>query len=178
MYNEYIMNIYRKKIFALAEEPKAKIFFNSRLEHSLVVHTAIVKYSKEHIYILCRSFCDDIIVENKEYLIYMDSFLSNPKRKVKILFSDYKEEFKEKKLYKIFKAHKNQVEMKKTNCKFFKDNKEINFTVSDGRTFRFELNAEKKIAVGNFNNEKQAKKLEDFFLETFNSEKSNNIYWN
>lgn len=159
---------YKKDIFELAKLKENKVFYNSSEKHASIVHQAIMKYAESYVYILCSSLCTDIS-NNDEYCELTDKFLSSDsKHQIKIIFTSYDKEFKNKNLSKVFAKYHLQVEMRKFDGRVTINNKPVHFTISDDRAFRLETDIDKHMAFGNFNGELQAKFLKDKFLTIFN----------
>lgn len=159
---------YKEDIFRLAKSKENKIFYNSSEKHASIVHQAIMKYAENYVYILCSSLCTDIS-NNTEYCSLTDEFLSRDcNHQIKIIFTSYEKDFKNKDLFKVFDKYPLQVEMRKFDGKVTVNNKPIHFTISDDRAYRFETDIEKHMAFGNFNGKTQAMSLKEKFLIIFN----------
>jgi hypothetical protein len=160
---------YKQKIRNLAENRINEMFYNTDTEHATIVLTELIKNAEEYVYIVAENM-NPAATDNEEYLSAVESFLT--KGKMKILLTNYdKEKFGNSKIGKLLNTHPDVVEIKHSGGRKVKrDDIPINFTVSDGRAFRFERDIEENIAFGNFNDTETANILENSFINLFSNE--------
>ena len=167
---------YRESIKWLAKNRSNKVIFNTNEAHAVVILSEMLKNAEDYVHILCENM-NPKVTDEDEYVDAMRKFLNNDKHKIKVLLTDYDKndkKFDDRKIVKLFKNHKEQVEMKyfEPKAKVISGDTPINWTVSDNRAFRFEKDIEKCIASVNFNNPPLAKKLNESFNAFFNDDDS------
>lgn len=161
------MELYKKAIFALAEERKDQLFYNSSELHAEIVHQAIAKTAERYICILSGSLCTEIS-NNERYCELMNEFLSkDASRKVQIILTDYQESFLLKSLNIVFQKYRKQVDVRRFNGSVRRNNLPVHFTFADDRMFRLETDIEKHMAFGNFNSPEQVMSLKNVFNDVF-----------
>ena len=73
----------------------------------------------------------------------------------------------------IHRSPRKYIPVPRVKHKTVKQNgKDVHFTVSDDRAYRFETDVENHLAKGNFKDEEYSKELENIFRQVFNSKKS------
>ena len=168
-------SVYADVIFKLAEEKKNEIFYNSSAEHAAIVHQALVKTATEYMYIFSNSMCTEIS-NNRDYCDLVRAFLKeNKNRQIKIVLTDYSEEFTQKPIAKLLAEFPLQVSIKKYPGEVFFKGKPVHFTVTDDRAFRLETDIDNHMAFGNFNSPDQAKAMKEVFEKVFQSKLSSSI---
>ena len=168
-------SVYAEEIFKLAEEKKNEIFYNSSAEHAIIVHQALMKTAEKYVCIFCSSMCSEIS-NNAEYLAYVRSFLDGSKdRQIRILLTDYTDDFWQMPIAKQFTNYSLQVQVKKYDGIVYYKDAPAHFTVVDDRAFRLETDIEKHMAFGNFNSEGQASALKEVFDKMFVSKLSSSV---
>ena len=163
---------YKEKIKYLAENQINEMFFNTDTEHAMIVLTELVKNAKNYVYIVGKNM-DPAVTDNEDYLRAVEDFLKKENAKMKILLTNYdKEKFGNSKIGELLKKNKSPaIEIKHSQNKQVKSNDiPINFTVSDGRAYRFERDIDKHIAFGNFKDTETATVLTETFEQLFASE--------
>lgn len=168
-------SVYSEEIFRLAEEKKNEIFYNSSAEHAIIVHQALMKTAERYVCIFSSSMCSEIS-NNDEYIAYVRNFLEGGKdRYIKILLTDYSNDFWKNPIAKVLTHYPQQVQIKKYDGNvYYKDNP-THFTVTDDRAFRLETDIKNHMAFGNFNSEEQAKALKSVFDKMFLSRLSSTV---
>jgi len=166
-----LLDSYKKKIRNLAEKRTNEMFFNTDAKHATIVLTELIKNAEDYVYIVGENM-DPTVTDDEEYLDAVENFLKKENAKMKILLTDYnKKEFDNSKIGKLLSRYKNVVEIKDSQKELVKsDGVTINFTVSDGRAFRFERDVKNRIAFGNFNDTETAISLEKSFENIFANE--------
>ena len=163
-------SLYQEEIRSLAVNRTNKIFYNSNDVHAAIVLSEMIKNAKDHIDIFCQNMCSEVS-NSKEYLDAMESFLSSDSsRKVRIILADYKEDVKNKPIYKLLSEFPDQVTIKRTGEGFWLklNDKLVNFTVTDDVAYRLEVDIDKKMAMGNFNDPERVKPMVNTFDQVFN----------
>lgn len=168
-------SVYAEKIFSLAQDKKNEIFYNSSAEHAIVVHQALMKTAEKYVCIFSSSMCSEIS-NNTEYISYVRKFLEgNKDRYIRILLTDYTDEFLQTKIAKLFAHYPQQVQVKKYDGNVYYKNVPAHFTVTDDRAFRLETDIEKHMAFGNFGSKEQACTLKEVFDKMFISKLASNV---
>ena len=161
------MELYKTEIFALAEGKQNKIFYNSSEQHAEIVHQAIVKTAEDYICIFSGSLCTEIS-NNDYYCDLMDHFLAGGiGRFVRIVLTEYTDEFKSRPLSKIFRKYKEQVEIRRFQGTVRKNGNPVHFAFADDRMFRLETDIVNHMAFGNFNSPDQVTYLKGIFDNVF-----------
>lgn len=162
-----ILELYKEEIFKLAEEKKDNLFYNSSEEHATIVHQAIAKTAEHDINILSSSLCSSIS-NNDDYLECMRCFFSKDSSHfVRVVLTDYNEEFQKKPIASLFREFHNQVELRRFNGVVKSDDKQVHFTYADDRMYRIETDIVKHIAFGNFNSPSRVAILASIFDKVF-----------
>ncbi|MCL2282752.1 MAG: hypothetical protein FWC26_05485 [Fibromonadales bacterium] len=166
------IELYKEKIQELAEKRIDEMFFNVNAEHAMIVVTELMKNAENYVYVVGKNM-DPTVTDNKEYLEAVEFFLKKENSKMKILLTNYdKEKFENSKIGKLlakYMAEHKEIEIRHTEGKQIRREGgiPINFTVSDGRAYRFERDVNNHIAFGNFNDEKTATSLAKKFITFF-----------
>ena len=169
MPNNQTRTVYAEKIFQLAKDKTDEVFYNSSSEHAIIVHQALVQNAESYVYIFSSSMCSEVS-NNTEYVEIVKNFLSNNQNhNIKIILTDYSEDFPKSPIAEVLAKHSKQVEIKKYDGKVMYNGNPVHFTISDDRAFRLETNIEKRMAFGNFNSPHQAKGLKEIFNTIFSS---------
>jgi len=163
---------YEEDIIQLAENKKDEMFYNTDAGHAKIVLRELMKNAAQYVYIICCNMGSDVS-NNAPYIEVVEKFLSaDPKREIKILFTNYDDDsFKQTQIAKSFQKYPEQVSIKALTHGEVIGNKgkPINFTVSDDRAFRMEIDVSEKIAFGNFNKPSDAIILKNHFERFFNN---------
>lgn len=166
-----ILELYKEEIFRLAEEKRDNIFYNSSEEHATIVHQAIASTAEHDINILSSSLCSSIS-NNLDYLTSMRSFFTkDPSHRVRIVLTDYKEEFQDKPIAGLFREFQDQVEIRRFNGVVKNNDKQVHFTYADDRMYRIETDIDKHIAFGSFNSPGRVEFLASIFNQVFDLSK-------
>lgn len=159
--------VYAQKIFGLAKEKKNELFYNSSMEHAIIVHQAIAQNAEDYIYIYSSSMCTEVS-NNPQYCESIDKFLeADKRRRIKVVLTDYNDDFPSKPIALVFAKHPDQVEVKQFEGHVTYNDKHVHFTVSDDRAFRLETDIMNQMAFGNFNSPDQAEDLKNIFEKIF-----------
>ena len=168
-------SVYAEEIFMLAENKKNEIFYNSSAEHAIIVHQALMKTAEKYVCIFSSSMCSEIS-NNTEYIAYVRSFLEGSKdRSIKILLTDYSNDFWKKPIAELLAHYPQQVRVKKYDGNAYYKDHPAHFTITDDRAFRLETDIEKHMAFGNFNSEGQARALKEVFDKMFVSKLASDV---
>lgn len=163
---------YEEEIIQFAENNKDEMFYNIDANHAKIVLRELMKNATQYVYIVCCNMCSDVS-NNDPYIEAVKKFLStDPQREIKILFTNYDSDcFKQTKIEKTLREYPQQVSIKALiNGKITgKGDNPVNFTVSDDKAFRMEIDVNEKTAFGNFNNPPYAKILRKHFDRFFNN---------
>ncbi len=169
MVNNESKSVYAIEIFDLAEKRENKVFYNSSAEHASIVHQALAKYATNYINIFSSSMCS-CVSNNSKYCSLIRTFLdADKKRSIKIVLTDYTDDFLHTEIAKIFAEYPLQVSIKRFNGHLLYKGKPAHFTVSDDRAFRLETDINERMAFGNFNSPEQSMELKNIFDKIFNS---------
>ena len=162
-----ILDFYKEQIFKLAKEKKDDVFYNSSEEHAMIVHQAIANTAEHDINILSSSLCSSIS-NNEDYLKYMRDFLSKDSSHiVRIVLTDYNEEFLNKPIAILFREFHDQVQVRRFNGVVKNEDKQVHFTYADDRMYRIETDIVNHIAFGNFNSPTRVAFLASIFNQVF-----------
>ena len=168
-------SIYAEEIFKLAEEKENRVFYNSSAEHATIVHQALMKTAEQYVYIFSSGMCTEIS-NNNDYCNAARNFLVGDKsRKIKILLTDYSEDFCQMPIAKMLFEYPIQVTVKKYPGNIYYKNSPAHFTVTDDRAFRLETDIKNHMAFGNFNSPTQAIALKSIFEKAFESPLASSI---
>lgn len=167
MTNNQTRTVYAEKIFQLAKDKTDEVFYNSSSEHAIIVHQALVQNAENYVYIFSSSMCSEVS-NNQEYVDMVNKFLADSQNhKIKIILTDYSEDFLNNPIAKVLAKYSRQVEIKRYDGQVMYKKQPAHFTVSDDRAFRLETDIEKRMAFGNFNSPTQAKDLKNIFDKVF-----------
>lgn len=174
MANPYY-SAYEAEIFDLAKNRTDKLFYNSSAEHASIVHKALAMYAQKEICIFSSSMCSEVS-NNEEYCALIKKFLlKSENNKIRIILTDYNDNFCCQQIYQVLKYHPSQVCIKAYNGGVKYNDKEAHFTVVDDSAFRLETDIEKRMAFGNFNDQTKAVALKEVFDRIFNSENAKTV---
>jgi len=160
---------YEEEIANLAAKKKNKRFYNSDSEHAKIVVRELMANADSYVYIVCCDMCADVS-NNDSYIEAVKNFLTkDSKPKIEILFTHYKNYFMDLPIAQTLKQYPEQVLLKRLpeGMLIGKDGNQIDFTVSDDRAYRVEIDVDNQIAFGNFNNCENAKVLKERFEHFF-----------
>ena len=168
-------SVYAEDIFKLAEGKINEIFYNSSAEHAIIVHQALMKTAERYVCIFSSSMCSEIS-NNSDYIAYVRSFLEGSKdRTIRILLTDYTDNFWNMPIAKLLAHYPQQVEVKRYDGNVYYKDTPVHFTVTDDRAFRLETDIKKHMAFGNFKSERQAGALKEVFDKMFISKMASNV---
>ena len=161
------MESYKEEIFDLAKGKKEQLFYNSSEQHAQIVHQAIAQTAEKYICILSASLCSEIS-NNDTYCNSIRAFLSkDPSRMIKIVLTDYDEQFQGKQLATVLRLYASQVDVRQFSGSVRKEGHPIHFTFADDRMFRLETDIVNHMAYGSFNLPDQVKGLKTVFDQVF-----------
>lgn len=173
------MDQYRMAVKDYAANNTPYLFHNQGDEHALIILTNLFINAKEHIRIAANKLYNDEVVNTKEYIDSMRSFLDRNDTKLSILITKRpsKEEIKkcpkENTFYWMLFNHpayyQGRVEIKEGNGKSFhdKDGQQVNFCTGDDLMYRLENAIVERKAIANFGDREMTGKLIKAFDNSF-----------
>ena len=163
---------YEEEIVQFAENKEDEMFYNIDANHAKIVLRELMKNATHYVYIVCCNMCSDVS-NNAPYVEAVKQFLStDSKREIKILFTNYEGDcFMQSQIAETLRKYPKQVFIKAlVNGEIVgNEGKPINFTVSDDKAFRMEIDVNERIAFGNFNKPDDAIILRNHFDRFFNN---------
>lgn len=150
-------------------------FHNEGNEHALIIFTNLFANAREHIRIAANMLYNDEVVNTKEYISSMRSFLDRRNSRLSILITsrpkaeDVKAHDKATSFYWMLYNHpaykQGRVEIKEGGGNYFqgKDGQQVNFCTCDTRMYRLESDITLRKAVANFGDSTSAEDLEQKF---------------
>lgn len=181
---DYTMEDYRKSVEFCAKKHLDNMLHNEGNEHALIIFENLFKYSQKHVRIVAKDLANNEVVNTKEYVGAMKSFIEKPGILLDILLTNFNKEvaFIEDDVNLFYllansKAYKEgRVRIKSLNGKSFKaNNKTVHFCTSDGHAYRLERDIERRIAHGNFGDTSFTSTLDNLFDNAFNSDFVNEV---
>lgn len=166
---------YRLAVKNFAENGIDYLFHNEGNEHALIIFTNLFANAKEHIRIAANMLYNDEVVNTKEYIAAMRSFLDRYNSRLSILITnrppveDVRKHDKETSFYWMLYNHpaykQKRVKIKEGSGNYFRgeNNQQVNFCTCDTRMFRYETDIKQRKAIANFNNKESTQALENMF---------------
>lgn len=172
---------YLESVEDLAKEESEVVFFNSNYQHASIVMGTIFKFSKDNIKIFAGNLQYDFC-QSDRYITELEKFIKRG-NKIQILLDELDgDRLPESKISKILLrymlAFPEKMEIKKSIYSVVDSvtEQKIHFTTSDDKIYRIENDTVNFTAKCCFNDEKQAKSLNEVFDDIFqNNEKSVSI---
>ena len=155
------------------------LFHNQGDEHALIILTNLFVNAKDHVRIAANKLYNDEVVNTKEYIESMRTFLDKNDTKLSILITkkpskeEIKKSPKENTFYWMLFNHpaysQGRVEIKEGNGKSFhdKDGQQINFCTGDDKMYRLENAIVERKAIANFGDSEMTGKLIETFDRVF-----------
>lgn len=171
------MDQYRMAVKDYAFRNVPYLFHNQGDEHALIILTNLFINAKEHIRIAANKLYNDEVVNTKDYIDSMRTFLDRKDTKLSILITrkptidEIQSCPKENTFYWMLFNHpayyQGRVEIKEGNGKSFHDEKgnQINFCTGDQQMYRLENAIVERKAIANFGDPEMTGKL----IETFDN---------
>lgn len=174
------MERYRIAVCNYAEgEGVDYLFHNRGNEHALIILSNIFRNAKSHIRIAANRLYNDEVVNTKEYIDSMRTFLDREGSQLSILITKKptKEEVQEHgpentfywMLYNHAAYRQGRVTIKEGGGSSFKDaaGNQVNFCTGDDRMFRMEQDVEERQAIANFRDPEYTGQLIRLFDEVY-----------
>lgn len=173
------MDQYRMAVKEYASKNINYLFHNKGDEHALIILTNLFVNAKKHIRIAANKLYNDEVVNRKEYIESMKSFLDKNDTRLSILITKKptKEEIascpKENTFYWMLFNHpaysQGRIEIKEGLGKSFrdKDGSMINFCTGDDRMYRLETAVIERKAIANFGDPIMTEKLINVYDNVF-----------
>lgn len=175
------LEAYRAAVELYAKDGTNYLFHNKGDIHALIILTNIFKNAEQKIRIVANMLFNDEVVNTKEYVESMKSFLDKKDTQLEIIISikpskeEVKRHGKENTLYWMIFNHpayrQNRVQIKESSdfvtYKNEKEIKELNFCTGDDRMYRLETNTIERKAVANFQDQTITKLLVRVFDTVF-----------
>lgn len=156
------MERYRRYIQRLREEQSEELFMNSSSEHAVIVLSELLKSAKKEVLIVSQNL-SRTITDDDRYREAITNFLKKGGICFKAILLEYnKEALENAPIYEILKSHKQEgkdIELYQSDVKLTSEGKQINFCVVDERAYRFEIDVNKREAIGTFNRPERAREL-------------------
>ena len=166
---------YRIAVKNFAEDGIDYLFHNKGNEHALIIFTNLFVNAKSEIRIAANMLYNDEVVNTKEYINAMHTFLDKHDSHLSILITSMpptdavRNHDKDTSFYWMLYNHpaymQNRVVIKEGGGNYFrgKDNQQVNFCTCDSMMYRFESDIKQRKAVANFHDPKLTKNLEEKF---------------
>lgn len=177
---EEMIKEYEEYLLDLAKNDSKEIFTNGGIRHASVLMSVLLKNTKDYACIFSEGFCPDIIQE--PYLTALKSYVNDKRLGLKILLEtdlyiekepilSIRHKSKERngsdkriEIRLIQEEDKQQI-FKVLNCS------QCNFSVFDGKMYRFEYDPKHYKAYGSFNHKNNSTYLTSLFEKAFNRAK-------
>jgi len=160
---------YMDYIHRLAINNSKEEYTNSDPDKAAIVFNELFSNSSKELKIYAGSM-EGIISSKILYISGLRQFLNKWNVKLKILLEDTTKISQNTEMSKLLKQYKKKIEVKKSNIKALRENKEIHFSVGDNIRYRIEVDQENFKAFGSFNDSSEGSALSNFFDSIFNSE--------
>jgi hypothetical protein len=159
---------YKSYIDDLSKNGKDTLFINSSASHASIVLSAIFKTAKNCIKMLSGNLAGDVSA-SLSYQNEIENYLDRG-GSLEIILDNFSEE-NPPKILDLLKFHKsinpNKILLKSTSAKVFKESEngksQVHFCVADDRMYRLEIDTNKYVAEGNFNNANEVANLTKTF---------------
>lgn len=173
------MEQYRMAVKEYASKNIDYLFHNQGDEHALIILTNLFMNAKNHVRIAANKLYNDEVVNTKDYIDSMRSFLDRNDTKLSILITrkpskdEIKNSPKENTFYWMLFNHpaysQGRVEIKEGKGKSFydKDGQQINFCTGDDKMYRLENAIVERKAIANFGDSEMTGKLIETFDRVF-----------
>ncbi len=167
---------YENYLNELVAKGSGEIFTNGGIKHASVLMSVLLRSTSDQALIFSEGFCPDIIQD--PYLSALMSYADNRQRGLKILLesNEYVDAnpirlIREKSRQRAEGDKRIEIRLIRENDKMriFKALKcaQCNFSVFDGRMYRFEYDPKHYKAYGSFNHERNSAFLTNLFNEAF-----------
>ena len=127
--------------------------------------------------IFAKDLANEEVVNRKEYIDAVKTFIEKPKTKLDILITTFNDEVRridrDVNLFYVLRKSKayqeGRIKIKTTKGMIFRiQGQPIHFCTSDGHAYRMERDIEHRVAHCNFGDKNTTKSLEDTFDKAFN----------
>ena len=168
---------YRKAVEWYARKKEDNMLHNKGNDHALIIFENLFKYSEEHVRIFAKDLANEEVVNRKEYIDAVKTFIEKPKTKLDILITTFNDEVRridrDVNLFYVLRKSKayqeGRIKIKTTKGMIFRiQGQPIHFCTSDGHAYRMERDIEHRVAHCNFGDKNTTKSLEDTFDKAFN----------
>lgn len=168
---------YRKAVEWYARKKEDNMLHNKGNDHALIIFENLFKHSKEHVRIFAKDLANEEVVNRKEYIDAVKTFIEKPKTKLDILITTFNDEVRridrDVNLFYVLRKSKayqeGRIKIKTTKGMIFRiQGQPIHFCTSDGHAYRMERDIEHRVAHCNFGDKNTTKSLEDTFDKAFN----------
>ena len=169
------MEQYRTAVRNFAAKGTNYMFHNEGNEHALIIFTNLFANAREHIRIAANMLYNDEVVNTKEYIGSMKSFLDRRDSRLSILITTrppvdgVRSHDKETSFYWMLYNHpafrQGRIEIKEGSGSYFhgEDGQQVNFCTCDSKMYRLESDVKLRKAVANFGDSASAIDLEQKF---------------
>lgn len=176
---EKMLEEYKEYLLDLANRNSSEIFTNGGLRHASVLMSVLLNKTERQACIFCEKFSEDVIQD--PYLSEISTFLREKKQVGMKILLESDQCVNEKPLTLIRQERdvrtndEGLIEVRHITdddkMRIFRELKckQCNFSVFDGKMYRFEYAPEYYKAYGSFNNEKNCQYLGMLFDEAFNN---------
>lgn len=170
---------YRIAVKDYASKNRNYLFHNQGDEHALIILTNLFANAKHHVRIAANKLYNDEVVNTRDYIDSMKSFLDRNDTRLSILITnrpsteEIKKCPKENTFYWMLFTHpaysQGRVQIKEGNGKSFqdKDGQQINFCTGDTMMYRLESSIVERKAIANFGDSDMTGKLIEAFDNVF-----------
>lgn len=167
---------YRKAVEWYARKKEDNMLHNKGNDHALIIFENLFKYSEEHVRIFAKDLANEEVVNRKEYIDAVKTFIEKPRTKLDILITSFNDEVRKiDRDFNLFyvlrnsKAYKEgRIKIKTTKGMVFRiQGQPIHFCTSDGHAYRMERDIENRVAHCNFGDKTTTKSLEITFDKAF-----------
>ena len=167
---------YRKAVEWYARNKEDNMLHNKGNDHALIIFENLFKHSEEHVRIFAKDLANEEVVNRKEYIEAVRTFIEKPKTKLDILITSFNDEVRnidrDVNLFYVLRKSKayqeGRIKIKTTKGMIFRiQGQPIHFCTSDGHAYRMERDIEHRVAHCNFGDKNTTKSLEDTFDKAF-----------
>lgn len=179
------LETYRAAVEDYARRGVNYLFHNKGDEHALIILSNLFKNAKKHIRIAANRLCDDSVVNTKEYIDSMKTFLDRDDTILDMLIVNAPAPEivnscdRENCFYWMIYNHPaykaGRVHLREGEGRAFRDSKNgvlINFCTGDEKMFRLENNVYARTAIANFNDSDYTSDLIQSFDNIYQNQKA------
>lgn len=181
--NDIISEGYKNAVESYARDRKDYEFHNKGSEHAKIILPLIFSHAEKEVRIAAQNLWNQELVNTSEYIESAKSFLDKNNTSFHIIVTNFPREEIAKEpginsFYKMLSQHPayaaKRVIIKESHGRSFKRNgNPVNFCTADGSMYRLEFDIKNRAALCNFNDPKEAAKMNAVFDRAWNELEDN-----